>query len=44
MGSLKLGDLNGLDVILSIMEALCSETGDCKYRSHPLLKKMGKGW
>ena len=40
MGPLELGDLVGLDVCLAIMETLQSETGDQKYRPHPLLRKM----
>ena len=40
MGPLALGDLVGLDIVLAIMEVLQSETGDSKYRPHPLLKKM----
>jgi 3-hydroxybutyryl-CoA dehydrogenase len=43
MGPLALGDLIGLDVCLAIMEVLQSETGDSKYRSHPLLRKMVRG-
>ena len=40
MGPLALGDLVGLDVCLAIMEVLYNETGDSKYRPHPLLRKM----
>lgn len=40
MGPLALGDLVGLDICLAIMEVLQSETGDPKYRPHPLLRKM----
>lgn len=40
MGPLALGDLVGLDICLAIMEVLQSETGDTKYRPHPLLRKM----
>lgn len=40
MGPLALGDLIGLDVCLAIMEVLQSESGDPKYRPHPLLRKM----
>ena len=36
MGPLALGDLIGLDIVLAIMEVLESETGDPKYRPHPL--------
>lgn len=40
MGPLALADLIGNDVNLSIMETLYNETGDPKYRAHPLLRKM----
>ena len=43
MGPLELGDLIGLDVCLAIMEVLNKETGDSKYRPHPLLRKMARG-
>lgn len=43
MGPLALGDLIGLDIVLAIMEVLESETGDSKYRPHPLLRKMVRG-
>ena len=43
MGPLQLGDLIGLDVCLAIMEVLQSETGDPKYRPHPMLKRWYAG-
>ncbi|MDY3051641.1 MAG: 3-hydroxyacyl-CoA dehydrogenase NAD-binding domain-containing protein [Ndongobacter sp.] len=43
MGPLALGDLIGLDVCLAIMEVLYNETGDSKYRPHPLMRKMVRG-
>lgn len=43
MGPLALGDLIGLDVVMAIMEVLQNETGDSKYRPHPLLRKMVRG-
>lgn len=44
MGPLALGDLVGLDVCLAIMETLYNEYGDPKYRPHPLLRKMVRGF
>jgi len=43
IGPLALADLIGNDVCLSIMETLHTETGDPKYRAHPLLRKMVRG-
>ena len=43
MGPLALGDLIGLDVCLAIMEVLHHETGEDKYRPHPLMRKMVRG-
>lgn len=40
MGPLELADFIGNDVNLAIMECLYNETGDPKYRPHPLLRKM----
>lgn len=40
MGPLELADFIGNDVNLAIMECLYNETGDSKYRPHPLLRKM----
>lgn len=43
LGPLALADLIGNDVNLAIMETLYKETGDSKYRPHPLLRKMVRG-
>jgi 3-hydroxybutyryl-CoA dehydrogenase len=40
LGPLSLTDMIGLDTVLAIMKVLVSETGDSKYRPHPLLIKM----
>jgi 3-hydroxybutyryl-CoA dehydrogenase len=39
-GPLELADFIGNDINLAIMECLYNETGDPKYRPHPLLRKM----
>ena len=43
IGPLALADLIGLDVCLAIMEVMHKETGEDKYRPHPLLRKMTRG-
>ncbi|WNX86620.1 3-hydroxyacyl-CoA dehydrogenase NAD-binding domain-containing protein [Agathobaculum sp. NTUH-O15-33] len=44
-GPLHTADLVGHDVNLAIMENIYHETGDTKYRPHPLLRKMVRaGW
>jgi 3-hydroxybutyryl-CoA dehydrogenase len=43
MGPLELGDLVGLDIVLAVLEVIYAETGDSKYRPHPLLRKMVRG-
>jgi len=40
IGPLALGDMVGLDVLLSVMETLYKETGDSKYRPCPLIRKL----
>jgi len=40
IGPLALADLVGLDVLLLVMDTLYHETGDSKYRSAPLLRKI----
>ncbi len=40
IGPLAVGDLVGIDVILSVQENLYQETGDSKYRPCPLIRKM----
>tara|TARA_R110001583_G_C5654287_1_gene409038 strand:+ start:87 stop:923 length:837 start_codon:yes stop_codon:yes gene_type:complete len=45
LGPISLADLIGTDVCLSIMETLHIETGDPKYRAHPLLRQYVRaGW
>lgn len=44
-GPLHTADLVGHDINLAIMETLYRETGDPKYRPHPLMRKMVRaGW
>jgi len=43
IGPLKLADLIGLDICLSILDTLYLETGNAKYSAHPLLRKMVRG-
>jgi 3-hydroxybutyryl-CoA dehydrogenase len=43
MGPLALADLIGIDIVLDVMEVIQAETGDPKYRPHPLLRKMVRG-
>ena len=44
-GPLHTADLVGHDVNLAIMETLYRETGDPKYRPHPLMRQMVRaGW
>ncbi len=40
MGPLSLADLIGLDIVLDIMETLCTGFDDSKYPPSPLLKQM----
>lgn len=40
IGPLALADLVGLDVLLAVMDTLYQETGDSKYRSCPLVRKL----
>lgn len=40
VGPLALADLVGLDVVLSVMQAIHDELGDSKYRPAPLLKEL----
>ena len=40
IGPLALADLVGLDVLLAVMDTLYHETGDSKYRSCPLIRKL----
>ena len=43
MGPLALADMIGIDIVLDVMEVLQAETGDPKYRPHPLMRKMVRG-
>lgn len=45
MGPLELIDMAGIDILLSVMEVLYTETGDPKYRPATLLRDMVRmGW
>lgn len=43
IGPLALGDMIGLDIVVSVMDVLYQETGDSKYRCSLLLRKMVRG-
>ncbi|MDQ7992007.1 MAG: 3-hydroxyacyl-CoA dehydrogenase NAD-binding domain-containing protein [Propionicimonas sp.] len=40
MGPLALADLIGLDVCLAILEAMAADTGQDRFRPHPLLREL----
>jgi 3-hydroxybutyryl-CoA dehydrogenase len=40
IGPLALADMIGLDTLLSVMEVLCRDFGDPKYRPAPLMREM----
>ncbi len=40
MGPLELGDMEGLDICVASLETMYRETGQLKFKPHPLLVKM----
>lgn len=40
IGPLALADLIGLDVCLAVLEAMAADTGEARFRPHPLLREL----